>query len=168
MKDSISIYVGGTFGFETKNPVSNDARKDFRHRLVGDAFLYEQDVTVSGISYVGCFYYYKQGDTQETIVMSELNAIEKSDVVCLVFNSHESQGTQSELLYASLLKKETYVFYVEEPGVQSNNKFRTRFWWPFTMSTIIGGNVTFNGYGTYENACNACIEKIMELSNGCC
>lgn len=140
------IYFAGKFNMLPNEIVLADRLKnDYRSILLGSSkkltFACENAILSNyPILYKGPFYCeqasngdYTSNDC-EVVVDSEINALDKIDIFCLVLDENFSVGSVVELIEAAHKKKRVVVFYKNE---SSNYSIKSEYWFAITRAIKI-------------------------------
>lgn len=138
------LFLGARYKVQHKdiNPdnVVEMLSTDIRSKLMGSAaaWIYPSNLNIPGtdIRYVGGFYYEPGDGSQYSIVNSEMDEIDKADIVCLDFTKPNAIATIAELFYALKQNKEIHIFI--DPTL-TNDKITSEYWFIFyTMDRMYG------------------------------
>ena len=109
-----TLFLGARYKVQhkdiTEDNVVDMLSTDLRSKLMGNAraWIYPSNLNIPGtdIRYVGGFYYESGDGGQYSIVNSEMDEIDKADIVCLDFTKPHAIATIAELFYALKQNKE--------------------------------------------------------------
>lgn len=147
----IKLFYSGTYNTRheliNKDNVEEMLKNDMRSKIVGDVSktIYPSDNVIlknnKNIRYIGGFYYEKQDKNKtvcENVVSEELKQIEKCDLVVVNLMNYSAISSITELLYASMLKKEIVIFC--DPNITSY-KVEGEYWFPILTSKELNKNI---------------------------
>lgn len=139
------LFLGARYKVQHKdinpNNVNEMLKDDIRSKLFDgypQAWVYPSNLNIPGtdIRYVGGFYYEPGDGGQYSIVNSEMNEIDKADIVCLDFTKPHAIATIAELFYALKQNKEIHIFI--DPMI-TNEEITSEYWFIFyTMDRMYG------------------------------
>lgn len=160
------IYFGGQFRFKYKDCTLEALAQDYRSKILGDKDLLWINRPECGyanitddVQYGGPFYFYDQinGDT---VVKVESSSIEQATDCIFVLSNDDAPGTVTEIVQATMLHKNVYIFYEwkDIPEDEVTTTYRSNLWYAITFAAL-GNNIQWcQGYKTYNDAVDACIE----------
>lgn len=140
------LFLGARYKVQHKDITEDNAVEmlstDIRSKLMGNAhaWVYPSNLNIPGtdIRYVGGFYYEPGDGTQYSIVNSEMEEIDKADIICLDFTKPNAIATIAELFYALKQNKEIHIFI--DPTL-TNDQITSEYWFIFyTMDRMYGTN----------------------------
>lgn len=138
------LFLGARYKVQHKDITEDNAVEmlstDIRSKLMGNAsaWVYPSNLNIpgTGIRYIGGFYYEPGDGTQYSIVNSEMEEIDKADIVCLDFTKPNAIATIAELFYALKQNKEIHIFIDPE---LTNDQITSEYWFIFyTMDRMYG------------------------------
>jgi hypothetical protein len=163
------VYFGGQFRFMYKDASEELIAEDFRARVLGDYRLMLKrpqcgNVQISNnVQYIGPFYFYEQKDA-DSIVKTESDAVSESTDCVFVLSNASAPGTVAEIIHATMLKKDVYIFYeVNSPDGTVESSVNSDLWYPLTFALINNSqNTHLYPSDSYEDAVTACIEFVNQ------
>lgn len=139
-----TLFLGARYKVQHKDITEDNAVEmlstDIRSKLMGStrAWVYPSNLNIPGtdIRYVGGFYYEPGDGSQRSIANSEMEEIDKADIVCLDFTKPNAIATIAELFYALKQNKEIHIFI--DPTL-TNDQITSEYWFIFyTMDKMYG------------------------------
>ena len=115
-----TLFLGARYKVQHKDitpeNVTEMLKDDLRSKLMGghpQSWIYPSNLCIPGtdIKYVGGFYYEPGDGGQYSIVNSEMDEIDRADIVCLDFTKPNAIATIAELFYA--LKKDLPTIFLD-------------------------------------------------------
>ena len=164
------IYFGGRFLFMYKDYTKEKLSEDYRARLLGNVDLMlntpkneTKSVSINDYSeYIGPFYFYEEGTSASDIVLNEFNMVENCTDIVFLLDNEPCPGTISELIHASFLHKNIYIFYVKttiDDG-EPENEINSKQWYAIKMSSIVNKEHThIYECATYEEGSQMIIKR---------
>lgn len=132
----------------TPDNIREKLKDDVRSKLVDniDSILYYSNEGVytknPNVQYMGGFYYepYRGGmPTTESVVLAELDEIQRSDVVVVNLLGENAIASITELIYAAQLKKRIEVFVEDTPDAFD---VTGKYWFPIDTAKVIHEGIT--------------------------
>jgi len=158
------LYCGGTFPFDYQNEgYLEQVSRDYRARILGSSDLLLQRsngiLLRSDLMYIGPFYFEAPEMLDTDIIRAERQMVENCSHAVFLLEDGCCPGTITELIYASLLKKEIAVFYIRKSDAEeTESSLHTPCWYPILFSTIQNPHTHIFPCCSRENA----TEKILE------
>ena len=136
------IYIASRFQFDKEGSLKNDIRSKF---LGDEKYLLNdlnKSINILGKEYLysGPFFNEKAAEHDlsasfgKIVVEAEKKAIDNCDTFIVIFDNEVSPGSVTELIYAAMIGKECYVFYLSD-----NNKSEN--WFPIEFVKLLGDRV---------------------------
>lgn len=151
----MKYYFGGKFNLsnDKNETLPFRLKDDYRSRLLGDPskLAYANDNLTFGHNnqYVGCFYCEKASNGKITstdcneVVSREMQLIRECDVFVAVFGDETTNGTISELIYATSMDKKIIIF-------DKKRSTKSEFWFPIVMSKQMSDKVVVLEYDSED------------------
>ena len=147
--DTLKLYCGGNFEFQYKDFTPDKLKSDYRTDILGsvDLILHQPksgSVTLFctntlGVEYIGPFYFYENGLDGACVVSNECDMVERCTHAVFLVDNKNIPGTVSEIIHASLLKKNVAIFYVEktpDAGEPEQDICNTN-WYPLEFAKLV-------------------------------
>lgn len=168
---SRTFYFGGQFNFRYKDYSEENIANDYRSKILGDYKKWlnepkERYVKINDNNYyVGPFYFCESTDG-EKIVNYEYDSVLLATDCFFVLSNESAPGTVTEIITASMVGKSVHIFYVKKdiPKEEVNTEFKSDLWYPITFAKNMSTYAEIHGFDTYEEAVNACVERVKELT----
>ena len=145
------LFYSGTYKTRheliNKENVFEMLKDDIRSKIVGDVkdTVYSSDgVIISknpNFMYIGGWYYEKEHEgktTRESVVLEELNQIDRCDIVVANLRSYSAIATITELMYAAMKNKQIVIFC--DPKITSY-EISGEYWFPIITLKELDKNV---------------------------
>ena len=168
--NKIKLFCGGKFHFDYLNDNYVDAAKnDYRSIILKDVNLLltkQKSVKISPrIDYIGPFYFESDGMIDKDIIENEMTMINESTHVFMLFEDGLAPGSVSELIYASSLNKNIYIFYIKyDDTKETESNLHSPCWYPIIMSELINKDKTnIIKCISYKDAIDKILNKLNEL-----
>lgn len=168
----IKLFYSGTYSVRheliNEDNVEEMLKNDMRSKIVGDVkkTIYPSDDVIltknPKVRYIGGFYYEKQDKNKtvcENVVSEELKQIEKCDLVVVNLMNYSAIASITELLYASMLKKEIVIFC--DSNI-TDFKVEGEYWFPILTSKQLNNNIQIK-YVKDENEIINYINKLESI-----
>jgi hypothetical protein len=166
-----TLFLGARYKVQHKDitpeNVTEMLKDDLRSKLMGghpQSWIYPSNLCIPGtdIKYVGGFYYEPGDGGQYSIVNSEMDEIDRADIVCLDFTKPNAIATIAELFYALKKEKEIHIFI--DPTL-TTPEITSEYWFIFyTMDRMYGeDNVPSNVTRHYVKSEEEIVEIIKTL-----
>lgn len=164
------MYFAGRFQFMYKDYSKDKLAKDYRSILLGDVnkILNTPKNNTKSVSlsndaeYIGPFYFYEEGTSAGDIVKNEFSMVERATDVVFLLDNEACPGTITELVHASFMKKNVFIFYVKtkiDEG-EPENEINSKQWYAIKTATIVNEKKTvIRECDSYEEAVNLIINK---------
>lgn len=159
------VYCGGAFVFDYQDKdYEVFAKDDYRANILGDfkLLLYNNKPIklTDKIEYIGPFYFETNDMIGEDIVNIEKKMIEKCTDAIFLLDSGLCPGTISELIYASSLLKDIYIFYIKRKETEeTESNLHSPCWYPILLCKTINKKTKVYSCESLEQA----KEKIKQL-----
>lgn len=171
MKTGHKIYCGGTFGFDYREDgYEAKAEWDYRAGLLGsvEALLMPKDgydLKISeDLTYVGPFYFVTDSMKDEEIISYEKRMIESCTDAIFILDDAACPGTIAEMMYANLLKKNLWIYYVShDENVETESALHTPCWYPILFCRLTNSKVCLYPCVDYEDAKHKVMENITSI-----
>ena len=162
------IYFGGQFRFLYKDASKEVIKEDFRSKVLGDYQLMLRRPQCGYVQlspnaqYVGPFYFYEL-TSADFIVQTESTAVAESTDCVFVLSNASAPGTVAEIIHATMLKKDVYIFYeTNSPDGTVDSNIHSDLWYPITFALINNPQTKVFCFETYEKAVDACLEFVNQ------
>ena len=169
--EKIKLFCVGKFHFDYLNDNYIEAAKnDYRSFILNDVELLlkrQNYVEISSnIDYIGPFYFETDGMIDKEIVENEMKMINEATHIFMLLEDGLAPGSVSELIYASTLKKNIYIFYIKyNESEETESNLHSPCWYPIIMSKLINkDNCDIIACKDYKDAINKILNKIKKLS----
>ena len=138
------LYCGGRFDFDYRDAdFEEKAAKVYRAILLNDVnkLLNNSDTVVlsSRLTYIGSYYFETDGMLDQDIVETEKRQIEKCTIAVFLLDNSPCPGTIAEMVYAALLQKRIFVYYVKNVN-EAESTLLSAFWYPMILSSKINSS----------------------------
>lgn len=148
MNNIKKLYCGGKFTFDfQKKRYETDVLNDYRCYLLGNPhLLLESNKPIKlkeNLEYIGPFYFETENMQDIYIVKKEKQMIDESTDCIFLLNDGLCPGTISELIYASMLAKNIYIFFIKQnDNEETESSLHTACWYPIILSQQLNNNKT--------------------------
>lgn len=166
------IYCGGQFQFQYKNYSDEYLCQDYRCKILKSLINFKHKPENEYIDlgnntrYIGPFYFYENNETGQDIVRIESKMIENSTDCFFVLSRDSAPGTITEIIYATLLAKNIYIYYQNKPIEEGEpeREIQSDLWYSIEFCRLnCKGNVYIQGFNTYQECVDNCINRINKL-----
>lgn len=165
----IKFYFGGQFQFRYEDYSFEEASKDYRSLILKNPHKFIDKpkegfyVLSNDVLYVGPFYFYNHENLippQRQVVETESNCVRLATDCVFVLSNSSAPGTITEIIHATLLQKNIYIFYVSN---NSYEEIENDLWYAIQFASINNPKTIIRQYPTYESAKEHCIEFINDI-----
>lgn len=160
------IYLWWNFCFQYKDFSVENAKKDYRAKILEDLdlFLYKKDgipaILDRNTIYNWPFYFYTNEMTADDVVWNEIQMTENCTDAFFILTGNQCPWTITEIIHTSMLGKNVYIYYVTDNNSYwtPENEINSPCRYPIIFSKRYNKN-------THIKQCDSIDECVKEIKN---